>query len=136
MEMHRRTRSVFLLAGLLSIFILASAVSAQKPKPAPSGEKYLEVGVLTDLTGPGSSLASVLFAWENLAEEYNETNFFGQGVKAKILWIDTKSEMGLALSAYERWRTRPKFIVQATAQTHISPSPIEVMSIASACLFP
>ncbi len=107
---------MLLFVGLILMLSLATV----RTEGAAAEEKYFEVGVLTDLTGPGSTLASTLFAWENLSEELNQKDYFGQGVKAKILWIDTKFEMSLALGAYERWRTRPKFVVQTTPLTHFA----------------
>jgi len=77
---------------------------------APSEEKYVTYLSLSDLTGPGAGL--VLPVVEAMGFAFDDLNSRGgvDGIKVKVITVDTRYDTARTISAYKRYRSEHKVI--------------------------
>jgi branched-chain amino acid transport system substrate-binding protein len=95
-------------AIMLSVVVVLPLVSCA-PK-APAQEKYVTYLSLSDLTGPAAGLTYPIVEATGFA--FNDLNDKGgvNGVKIKMLNVDTRYDVARTVSAYKRYRTEHKVI--------------------------
>lgn len=101
-----RAKVVLFAAVVMSALMVLPLVGCAPG--APAKEKFVTFLSLSDLTGPGAGFVAPIN--EAMVYGFEDLNARGgaDGVKVKMITVDTRYDVARTTSAYKRYRTEPK----------------------------
>lgn len=93
---------LILLVVLLALVPIIGCVPEEVPPPE---KKVIKVGILSDLTGPYSTVGVPIFdGYFDYYRHINETEGGINGIPVKATWGDCKADPAISISLYRRFR--------------------------------